>query len=308
MATLAQFITPLTVPDFFGSYWPATAYHTADGPARDSLLGEIPELADAERVLAAFGRPVSLLRRGGPHAQVPTGRDALPLYRAGFTCYLRHVETAFTPLGELLADTATQIGVPADLLSGEIFCSTGTSGVPMHSDFDVNIAVLLSGSKRWRIARNTCIVNQTSMCFPRHRQQPDPTQLEYAHDRFPDEMPADSDDFTVHDGGLVFLPRGWWHETFSSGPCLQLNLVVKGPHWAGLVTEALRRELLREPGWRAFAYGVHAAGTRRELAITELTGLIAEAQRSMAGWDPRSLAARILAPTNPIGIPTHRLM
>ncbi|WP_245599802.1 cupin-like domain-containing protein [Embleya scabrispora] len=40
-------------------------------------------------------------------------------------------------------------------------------------------------------------------------------------------MPKDAHIVDIAAGGLVFVPRGWWHETESRGECLQVNFVVK---------------------------------------------------------------------------------
>ncbi|MEV0123995.1 cupin-like domain-containing protein [Streptomyces sp. NPDC050703] len=292
----ADFIAPLTPERFFSDHWPGTPYAGPPGAPPVRLLDAVPQLADAEEVLRSFGGTVSLIQRNGPHARVPCGSDALPMYRAGLTCYMRRAEREFEGLAGLIGDAARRLGLPPDRMSCEIFCSTGTSGVPLHSDFDVNLALLLSGSKRWRIAPNTSIENQTTMCFARDRRQADERQLSYAHAPFPERMPDDAREFTMEAGGLLFLPRGWWHETYSTGACMQLNLVVKGPHWARVFSGALEERLLESADWREFAYGVAAAeGAGHDAAVERLAGLITRFRESLAGEDPRALAAGLLA-------------
>ncbi|MDF3142778.1 MULTISPECIES: cupin domain-containing protein [unclassified Streptomyces] len=296
MPLFADFIAPLTPEQFFAAHWPDTPYV---GPGRelpDELLRAAPELIDAERVLESFGNTVSLIRRNGPHARVPRGKDALPMYRAGFTCYMRHVERDFAGLDDLIAAASRQLGLPSSAMSCEIFCSTGTSGVPMHSDFDVNFALLLSGSKRWRLAPNESIENQTAMCFARGRKQADERQLTYAHAPFPERMPDDAREIVMEAGGLLFLPRGWWHETYATGPCMQLNLVVKGPHWARVFSRALEEKLLGAPDWREFAYGVAVGNDAgHQAAVERLAGLIEGLQESLGGAQPQALAAELIS-------------
>ncbi|MFI5773834.1 cupin-like domain-containing protein [Streptomyces sp. NPDC051658] len=291
----ADFIAPLTPEQFFSDHWPDTPYAGPPTALPGRLLSAVPELGSAEEVLRSFGGPVSLIQRNGPHARVPRGSDALPMYRAGFTCYMRHAEREFAGLTGLIDEAALRLGLPPARMSCEIFCSTGTSGVPLHSDFDVNFALLLSGSKRWRLAPNTSIVNQTTMCFARDRKQADERQLGYAHAPFPERMPDDAREVTMEAGGLLFLPRGWWHETYSTGACMQLNLVVKGPHWARVFSGALEERLLEAADWREFAYGVSAAdGPGHDAAVDRLADLITRFQKSLAGEDPRTLAAELV--------------
>jgi ribosomal protein L16 Arg81 hydroxylase len=293
----AHFIAPLTTDEFFASYWPSRAFTRAEGPARADTIAAIPELADAETILSAFRQPVSVVRKQGPHARVERGVDAIRALRAGFTCYLKHVERDVPALGDLLDDASRVLGLPLGAMSCEVFCSNGPSGLPMHSDFDVNFALLLSGSKRWLLAENQSIHNQTSMCFAGDRPQPDPTQLTYAHAPFPDRMPSDATDVTIGAGGLVFVPRGWWHETFSNGECLQVNLVVKGPHWASVLTQGLQAELLGDRRWRAFAYGIAGDPATRDSAIVEFADLITGLRGLLDSVGPRELAERLLAAT-----------
>lgn len=296
MSLFADFIAPLSLQQFFATHWPSTPYMGPPGAPPEALLEAVPELNEPERILETFTHTVSLLRRNGPHARVPRGEDALPMYRAGFTCYMRHVERDFPGLKDLIADASDRLGLPRTAMSCEIFCSTGTSGVPMHSDFDVNFALLLSGSKRWRLSPNESIENQTAMCFARGRKQADERQLDYAHAPFPEHMPDDAQEVTMEAGGLLFLPRGWWHETYSTGACMQLNLVVKGPHWARVFTSALEGTLLAAPDWREFAYGVSASsGKEQQVAVARLTGLIAQLQESLVGMEPHILAEELIA-------------
>jgi Cupin-like domain len=295
VAGFANLLAPISVHDFLQKHWPGRAYTQATGTSISELTKEIPELVGAERVLEAFEHPVSLLRKNGPHASVPTGRDAIPALHTGFTCYLRRVERALLPLQDLLDDACQWLGLPTGSMTSEVFCSTGESGVAMHSDFDVNFAFLLSGRKQWKLAENTSIVNQTSMCFAGDRVQPDPAQLVYADAPFPTGMPAGATEVTIEDGGFVFVPRGWWHETFSFGSCLQLNLVVKGPYWVSVLTSALKQRLLEDPGWRGYAYGIAGKGTQREQAIDTFAGLLTNLRNTLLTEDPPALAERLLA-------------
>ena len=205
----------------------ASRYYSGTSDMQMKIIAAVPQLSDGELLLESFGGPVSLLRRNGPHARVPTGKDALPMYKAAFTCYMRHAERELPGLDDLIAEASRRLGIPGAAMSREIFCSTGESGVPMHGDFDVNFALLLSGSKRRRPAANTSIENQTAMCFARDRKQADERQLSYAHAPLPEATPDDARDVVMEAGGLLFLPRGRWHETHSTGSCLQLNLVVR---------------------------------------------------------------------------------
>jgi ribosomal protein L16 Arg81 hydroxylase len=291
MIDLATLVAPLEPEEFLQDYWPNRPYWSNGVAERIEALAEIPELESAETAMAG-AQKVIVFRPDGKTGNVPSGEAAMPLYRMGLTCYLgsRHIPALWEGVSRITAD----LGLPQGAVKCEIFCSSGDSGVTMHSDFDLNFALLLRGNKRWRIAPNRHIRNQTGVCRPGNQDQPDPGQLEIA-DRvpFPDEMPAERTELEFEDGGALFMPRGWWHETKASGECLQVNFVINWPQWTNVLTAALKRRLKADPEWRAYAYDVCAPGERRERAVEEFAGLLGDL-REMLGADDLSALAREL--------------
>lgn len=271
MIDLETLVAPLTPEDFLRDHWPDKPFWSNDGDRLDRL-GDVPELESPEAALAA-ARAVKVFRPDGQMSVVPDGRAAMPLFKLGLTCYLgsRHIPGLRASTDRL----AAELGMPAGSIDCEVFCSSGKSGAWMHSDYDVNFALLLSGHKSWRLAPNEHIRNQTSMCVPSTREAPDPRQLELA-DRlpFPERMPEDAIEVDVEAGGLVFMPRGWWHETEASGECLQVNFVVQGPTWAAVLGRAVRERLTSDPAWREFAFDIYGPPERRRAAIERLAALL----------------------------------
>ena len=274
MLDLAALLDPLSVDDFVANHWPDTPYWSEDGPNRAEIFEQVAELADGEAALNGAGT-VHVFRPDGMISKVDTGSDALPLYKFGLTCTFggRHIPG--------LADTAHRLAADLSLPDGsivtELFCSSGGSGARMHSDYDVNFALLVRGRKRWRIAPNEHIRNQTKVCLPGNLAPPDPAQLDLA-DRtpFPERMPDDATALDIGPGGLVFLPRGWWHETESDGDCLQVNFVANRPDWVTVLTRALQNRLSKDPHWRAYAFDMFAPPPRGDRARQELKALLAE--------------------------------
>ncbi|MCI3934370.1 cupin-like domain-containing protein [Streptomyces sp. AN091965] len=293
---LETLVAPLTAAEFLDRNWPGSPYTTDGDPERLAELAAVPALASNAAVLDAYRATVSLLRTDGVSARVPDGPTAAPLLAAGFTCYLRRVEEHIPQLRAMAEAVAHDLGMPATSVTCEIFCSADSSGVSMHSDHDVNFALLLRGHKRWRLAPNEHIRNQTGVCLPGNRRQREEDQLALA-DRlpFPDRLPDDALSVDVGAGGLVFLPRGWWHETQAQGECLQVNFVVKGPDWTSVLVQALTSRLTGDPRWRAHAYDVCAAGERGERAAAVFADLLKGLSGDFAAADPADLAERLLA-------------
>ncbi|MFL5866373.1 MAG: cupin-like domain-containing protein [Thermoleophilaceae bacterium] len=296
MIDLATLVSPLSVEDFFEQHWPDKPYSSSSDEKRLERLREITELDSAEAALSK-ARAIKVFRPDGEMAIVPDGRAALPLYKLGLTCYLgsKHIPALRQSREQLAAD----LGLPAGSVDCEVFCSSGDSGAWMHSDYDVNFALLLSGTKRWRLAPNEHIRNQTTMCVPSTRKAPDQLQLELADVQpFPERMPDDALEIDVEAGGLVFMPRGWWHETEASGDCLQVNFVVQGPMWQAVLTRALKDRLVRDPDWRAYAFDLYGPPERRDAALDEfarlLAGLRGQLEDLISAEDHRALAERLV--------------
>lgn len=272
MIDLSTLISPLSPEDFLRDHWPTEPFWSNSGGERLERLRDVPELESPEAALTK-ARVVKVFRPDGQMSVVPDGKAAMPLYRLGLTCYLgsSHIPGLRQSAERLAAD----LGLPAGSIDCEVFCSSGQSGAWMHSDYDVNFALLLNGGKRWRLAPNEHIRNQTSMCVPSTREAPDALQLDLADKQpFPERMPDDALEVDVEEGGLVFMPRGWWHETEASGECLQVNFVVQGPTWISVLTRALKGRLTNDPDWRAFALDVFGEPQRRDAAIRRFAALL----------------------------------
>jgi ribosomal protein L16 Arg81 hydroxylase len=296
MIDLSTLIAPLSPEEFFENHWPDRPFWSTSDEERLSRAREIAALESPEAALAN-ARAVKVFRPDGEMAVVPDGSSAMPLFRLGLTCYLgsKHIPE----LRESRERLAGDLGLPTGSVDCEVFCSSGDSGAWMHSDYDLNFALLLSGHKRWRLAPNEHIRNQTSMCVPSTRTAPDPLQLELADRQpFPEGMPDDALEFEVEAGGLVFMPRGWWHQTEAHGDCLQVNFVIQNPMWMSVLTRALKERLVRDPGWRAFALDIHGPPERREAALDRfaelLAGLGPHLQDILEAGDHRALAEELL--------------
>jgi ribosomal protein L16 Arg81 hydroxylase len=297
MIDLATLVAPLSAGDFLRDHYPDKPYWSNGGEERTrSLREEIPELESPQAALSR-ARAVKVFRPDGQMSVVPDGNAALPLYKLGLTCSLgtRHIPALRRSMSRLEHD----LGLPAGSVDSELFCSSGESGAWMHSDYDVNFALLLSGRKQWRLAPNEHIRNQTSMCVPPTREAPDKLQLELADKQpFPERMPEDSLVIDVEAGGLVFMPRGWWHETKAFGDCLQVNFTIQGPTWMSLTARALRERLVRDADWREFALDLFGSPDRRAGAVRRLAELLPSLRQHvdalLKGEDDLEVAERLV--------------
>ena len=301
MIDLATLVAPLDPQVFIDEHWPHQPYWSnEDVSGRASVLESVPELESAEAAMAGAPK-VLVFRPDGKTGEVPGAEAAMPLYKMGLTCYIgtRHIPILWESVRTLTSD----LGLPDGAIKCEIFCSSGESGLTMHSDFDLNFALLVRGSKRWRIAPNDHIRNQTAVCKRGKDEQVDPHQLELADKvPFPDSMPSDSTELTFGDGGLLFMPRGWWHETKAEGECLQVNFVVNWPQWRQVLTAGLERRLLADPEWREYAYDLFGSEERRDAAIKAYAERL-RSLRAILDVDDYEALARDLLKISPLRPP-----
>ena len=72
----------------------------------------------------------------------------------------------------------------------------------------------------------------------------------YATAPMPTQMPADTSEFTLDPGSMLFVPRGSWHSTQAVTDALALNFTFSAPTWIDIFTTVLRARLSHSPEWR----------------------------------------------------------
>lgn len=292
--TLAQLLAPHSIDDFRKAYWPALPFVTHSAGVAASRISQFPELAAIPALIQSSTEPVSSLHRERPAKEHQRPADAVNDYLNGHTCYLRHIQRYIAGVQPVLTDIAAHFGVPACCITAEMFCSVVNSGVAMHSDYDINFALLIRGEKRWRIARNEHIINQPGVCLP-GLVQPHPLVRDLTKDAsLPESMPTGSITITARPGTLLFLPRGWWHETVATGECIQINFVIKGPQLLDLLVRAISGNLARESAWREFAWDMRSENPQSGSLVRNLESLIGQLRSRLEQADDRHLALEVI--------------
>lgn len=294
---LKELVNPLTIEEFIKEHWlpnvPAVIHSSLD---RFKEFPSLQKLLSLKEFAPHYYGRVSMIHPDGSAIDVQSGSEALPYLDKGYTVYFRHIENHCPEIRGVLDQLASDLSMPPNQFTAEIFTSSGLSGVPFHSDYDLNMSLLLSGErKEWTYAKNDSISNQTGICMPADRDQIEPKQMEYLTDTpLPTEMPADSVTGVLRPGDLIFMPRGWWHTTHSVGECLCVNFVMKGPHWAHLLSIALEKELVADSQWREYPYWVAAKGEQREVAVKKLAELIKNLKDSFSEMSAHELAEKYI--------------
>ena len=142
-----------------------------------------------------------------------------------------------------------------------------------HYDQNINFVCQITGEKTWDLAPNTHVVNPVM----RHTAgtPPDRSTEAFATGPLPAKMPSKGRTRVVlKRGSVLFVPRGYWHQTISEGESLSLNFTYDQPSWAQVAANAICQRLMKHEKWRAVAYGLQQDGAFSKRAEDELEALL----------------------------------
>ncbi len=188
------------------------------------------------------------------------------LYLAGITMYIRRVPA----LAPITTAMATALAVPEQNIECTLFCNQPGARTRMHFDPVDTITMQVRGNKRWRIARNLHAPDPTEGYATLDAQVAPELRL-YAHDGFPTHMPADAEEYLLTPGSVLYVPRGFWHETESDEASISLHVHHTPVPWVDAVLVTLRAKLLRDPAWRTGAHDLWDASRRPQAMTTAAT-------------------------------------
>lgn len=277
---LGSLLAPLTTERFLAEHWPRAPFVSHAEPARLAPLLELPELRDAASLLAVEHRRATLRFKsrdeGAPVALQVNPVLARDLYRSGgMTLVLDSVDRGIPRLRALLESMARELGTPMrpqGLLCNAYLAPAG-KGAGMHFDESEVFILQVRGRKRWRFAPNAQVPYPTQPLFVGY---PVPAALRELGVSFPTEMPAGAQVEELRPGSVLFLPRGYWHETHALEDSLHLTLTFTSKSWADELTERLASELPRDARWREPAAGLGAPGEAGSSARRRYAALLAE--------------------------------
>ncbi|WP_394849427.1 cupin domain-containing protein [Pendulispora brunnea] len=239
---------------------------------RRTILGQTPYLAEprtelANRALKALGirslDDVFTLRgakayawfpmRNGRHAAAPIPTSsAKRVHDGGLAIYVRRIREC-----EMFErEVADSLRIPASSVECSVFCNPAKATTLAHFDRSDLLILQLSGRKTWRIAPNDFAPNP-SLCWGAGDRVTPELRL-YAPGLPPTEMPRNATSHVLETGSVLYLPRGYWHETTSEEDSLSLHMTVLSTTRIDVLMSALKNELLRDPYWREPAYDLSA--------------------------------------------------
>lgn len=144
-----------------------------------------------------------------------------------------------------------------------------------HYDQNINFVCQITGEKTWDLAPNVNITNPVT----RHTAgtPPDQATTAYGELPMPNKMPSKGKIRVVlKRGSVLFVPRGWWHQTSSKGDSISLNFTYDQLNWANVLSDAICQRLMKEKKWRAVACGLRQEGALGKRAALEFESLLRE--------------------------------
>jgi hypothetical protein len=288
---LGMLVGPDNKELFLRRYWPDKHFVYQGNPERLADLlaiganGVKSLLAMDRGQLRANGRTL----KGEPCSVAANSASAEALYEAGFTLYFLRLQTElFRSMGRVLDQ---QLSLPPETTQVDAFASKRGPGLATHFDSDESFMVQLRGSKRWRVAPNQSIRYPSA----NYIMGTEPTlemKTEGTGD-VPDTMPAEHEVVTLRPGSVMFLPRGYWHDTDTvDEESLHLVVETKVPSWRDTLLYVLSHgRAIAGIEWRTPALDLWREGAVRPGLGLELASRLHALATRLAKGDPADLVA-----------------
>jgi 50S ribosomal protein L16 3-hydroxylase len=271
---------------FLTGHWPSRPFVYHGRLARLARLTQLDALRSAADLLAARAAAFQDLTVYDNHELAPkymAPREAIHFYQRGDLLSIPQLHTTIPALRQIIAELAGDLGEPPQHFTCNAFVAAGEHGAFMHYDASLTFNLQLKGEKVWRIAPNHHVENPLIASDTRDDHLPP-----FASGPFPRTMPADAMTFRVKPGSLVFVPRGYWHETDTFGESLAVTFSLVPPTWSHRVLHALERRLDPHTAWRGYPLAAGGLAPRDALA-RELAGLLPQLREIIDELEPSSV-------------------
>lgn len=299
---LADILFPLTPQEFFNSHWPNEPLFLPATPGKLEQLFALPQLQDLEQIVAARQRKVRAClpdfddEYSSIHLEP---QDALKAYRNNMTLVFDSMQSQDATIADTLRNIRMDLGLVTggeenDLCKARsiAYATPAGCGTRLHFDANANFIIQIQGSKTWRLAPNDSVDYPTERFTTGSLEMPAALENQ-CHAPLLDVLPEDDYlEFVMEPGCVLFVPRGYWHETTTEENSLSLNFTFSQPTWADVFTKSLQELLLRSPEWRELADGLEGADKeRQEQAVSRFEFLVKSLAQELPGVSGAELLA-----------------
>lgn len=258
--------------------FPSSPFHQEGDAARIAGLFP-PEVCDIHALARVFHDPVTAwfdddAKYESTRAQPLRAPESLARYEAGALLQFNYVERWLPQIAPLLRSLELDLGIPPGTAHCQLFASKAGGGAKAHWDNDPVLTIQLRGSKSWRFSAQGFVAQPTYNYVCGTHRGP---LAEYHEGELPQGMPAEAREVRLVPGAVLFLPRGYLHETRTHGHSLSLGFDFTMPTWSDLVWKHLRHRLNQNERWREYALGISDADISQPLQ--RLRGMLGDIQQ-----------------------------
>jgi len=292
--TLRSLIYPYSKSEFFDHYEANSPLVTHDLGERIRELTELPFLHSLETLLASWPNKVDAYLPGiadeANSIEITPG-EARQHFDHGMGLLFNDINRISPLLERWLESLKYELGLSSLTYARNlVYAIPAGQGTAPHFDQNINFVLQIHGTKKWWMAPNKEVEGPMS----RHTigLPMDPELGSYTERAMPEQFPDDAEEFVLHPGSLLFVPRGVWHKTEALTDALSLNFTFSAPTWIDILTTALRSRLAQSSDWRETAnFGTDKE--RAHEATEKLDALLSELVQDLPNWH----AANILEVT-----------
>jgi ribosomal protein L16 Arg81 hydroxylase len=242
---LDRLLAPMTIEEFFQSYWAIAPVHISGHVSKVAQLFSVAQLA----VLLAEANPERLIirssfDRGASHVSTPPA-EAMAWFNRGATLCIQGLESVCEELAGLIRAVREEL-----LFSGTIdvrvYLSPVGQGFQVHFDRRIATTLQIEGMKRWNYS------TEPALEWPHFQigvngEAPDSSEWS-EYKRAED---CSFRDVVLQPGDILCLPAGCWHSAVAvQGHSLALNLAFESAGFWGILGPTLSSVLQKVPVWR----------------------------------------------------------
>ena len=296
---LDDLLAPVTKSEFLTKLWPLQPLFV---PANQKKLDSILQISILQSLEAVVATRTSKVRACLPdfddeYSSIHLDpQDALKAYSNNMTLVFDSMQLQDLSIKSILEKIRSELGLA---MGGEennlckarsiVYATPAGCGTKLHFDANVNFIIQLQGTKRWNLAPNNSVKNPTER-FTAGAFEMSAALEKQCHASLIDEIPEDNLEILMEPGCMLFVPRGYWHQTFSDEDSLSLNFTFSQPTWADIFTKSMQEYLLRSSDWRALADGLESPDKARQAkSVAQFETLLASLVKELPDLAAKNL-------------------
>ncbi len=289
---LGDLLFPMTDSDFFKSHWPENLLFISAQQGKLEKIFSIPELQNLETLVKVRTQKVRAClpdfddEYSSIHLEP---KDALKAYDNNMTLVFDQMQNQNEIISQMLTQLTTELGLVVGSLEQNlcqarsiVYATPEWCGTRLHFDANANFIIQISGSKKWTLAKNKSVEYPTERFTTGSFEMPLALEKQ-CHDQLLDSVPDDAIEYIMQPGCVLYVPRGYWHETTTDENSLSLNFTFSQPSWSDVFSKSVHAYLLKNPEWRKLCIGIGSADqNKKDQASEQFQILIQKALSELA--------------------------